>query len=137
MPNQAYAVTKQKLELRKNAVAANIEELPHLREPLARAEVLLPLLEGLTTEQASLTAGRQEVSKRLAGVADEAQKLTTLMDVAVRQKYGTRSEKLVEFGQQPFRSKPRVQKVGPDGQPLKRRSKKAAPPAEPPVPSNE
>ena len=132
MPNQAYAVTKQKLELRKNAVAANIEELPHLRDPLARAEALLPLLGDLTAQQASLTASRQEVSKQLAEVADQAQKLTTLMDVAVRQKYGTRSEKLVEFGQQPFRSKPR-RRVGPDGQPLKRSAKKA----EPPVPSNE
>lgn len=133
MPNQAYAVTKQKLELRRKAVAANLEEVPHLQESLVRAEELLPLFDDLTAEQASLTAKRQDVSKRLAEVADEAQKLMTYMDVGVRRHFGNRSEKLVEFGQRPFRSKPRLQKVGPDGQPLKWRSKKAGPP----VPSNE
>jgi hypothetical protein len=124
MPNQAYAVTKQKLELRIKAGTANIDEIPLLKEPLAKAIALLPLFEDLTAEQASLTASRQDVSKRLAEVADAALKLLTLMDVAVRQHYGNRSEKVVEFGQQPFRSKPR-RRLGPDGQPLKRSSKKA------------
>ena len=133
MPNQAYAVTKQKLELRIKAGNANIDEVPILKEPLLRASALLPLFDDLTAEQASLTANRQEVSKRLAEVANEAQKLLTLLDVAVRQHYGNRSEKLVEFGQQPFRSKPRP-RVGPDGQPLKRKSKKAQPPD---LPANE
>lgn len=132
MPNQAYAVTKQKLELRIKAGNANIDEIPILKDPLARASALLPLFDDLTAQQASLNAGRQDVSKRLAEVVDEAQKLMTVLDVIIREHYGNRSVKLVEFGQQPFRSKPRTVKVGPDGQPLKRRSKKEQP-SDPPA----
>jgi hypothetical protein len=128
MPNQAYAVTKQKLELRIKAGTANLDEIPIIKEPLARASALLPLFDDLTAEQASLTASRQEASKRLAEVANEAQKLLTLVDVAVRQHYGNRSEKLVEFGQQPFRSKPKSRKPGPEGRPLSRKSGKVQPP---------
>ena len=133
MPNQSYAVTKQKLELRIKAGAANIDEIPILKDPLAKASALLPLFDDLAAQQASFTASRQDVSKRLAEVADEAQKLLTLVDVAVRQHYGNRSEKLVEFGQQPFRSKPRP-RLGPDGQPLKR--KRGSKETQPPVPAS-
>ena len=120
MPYQRYAVVYQKLELRSKALAANIEEIRHLKEPLVRLDALLVLLKDLTAEQARLTALRQEVSKQIADLTDEAQKLMTFLDVAVRQHYGNRSEKLVEYGLQPFRSKPRVRRVGPDGKPLKR-----------------
>ncbi len=129
MPYQTYAVTQKKLELRSKSLAANIEELPHLEAPLARLDALLALLKNLTAQQASLTAARQEVSKQIAERTDEAQKLMTFLDVGVKQHYGNRSEKLVEFGQQPFRSKPRIRRVGPDGKPLKRTTVDAETPA--------
>jgi hypothetical protein len=128
MPNQAHVVTKDRLSLRIKAVRANREAFPHLEEPVAPAEELVGLQDNITLDQASLTAGRQEVTKKIGELVSEARKLLVLLDAAVRLRYGNRSEKLVEFGQQPFRSKPRVQKVGPDGEPLKR-SKKAKPPA--------
>jgi len=131
MPYQTYAVTRKKLELRSKALAANIEQIPHLEAPLARLDVLLALLKDLTAQQASLTASRQEVSKQIAELNDEAQKLMTFLDVGVKQHYGNRSEKLVEFGQQPFRSKPRIRRVGPDGKPLKRNAAHAEEPATP------
>ncbi len=131
MPYQTYAVTRKKLELRSKALAANIEEIPYLETPLARLDVLLALLKDLTAQQASLTASRQEVSKRIAEINDEAQKLMTFLDVGVKQRYGNRSEKLVEFGQQPFRSKPRLRRVGPDGKPVKRNAAHAEEPATP------
>jgi len=82
---------------------------------------VLTELKDLTAQQASLTAAKQEVSKRLGALNDAGQKLLTFMDVGVRQHYGTRSEKLVEFGQQPFRSQPRLRLVGEDGKPLVKR----------------
>ena len=133
MPRQSYLVTKEKLQLRIKTVTANIDAVPHLKDPLARAEVLLDRLDNLTAEQATLTAGRQQKTKEIDEVASEAKKLLVFLDAGVRHHYGNRSEKLVEFGQQPFRSKPRVQKVGPDGQPLPRSSKKKA---EPPAPAS-
>jgi hypothetical protein len=78
-------------------------------------------MKDLTAQQASLTAGKQEVSKRLAELVRGARKMLTFVDTGVKQHYGNQAEKLVEFGVQPFRSAPRVRLVGPDGQPLKRK----------------
>src|SRR5262245_54485739 len=58
MPYQRYAVVQHKLELWSQALAENIEEVPHLKEPLAKLIALLALLKELTVEQARLTARR-------------------------------------------------------------------------------
>jgi len=73
----------------------------------------------LTTEQANLTAKKQDVSKRIADLAREGNALVNVLDVTLRQHYGNRAEKLAEFGLQPFRSRPRIVRVGPDGKRLK------------------
>ena len=125
MPYQSYAKTLKKLELRVKALAANIEETPHLKLLLAQLEALLAQLKELSAEQARLTASRQEVSKQLAEVNDKAQKLMNVVDLGVKGHYGNRSETLVEYGLQPYRSKPRIRRVGPDGKPLKRKRKAA------------
>lgn len=128
MPYQKYAVVHHKVEFKAKALAANIEELPHLKPGLARLDELLVLLKDLTAEQARLTAMRQEVSKQIADLTDEAQKLMTFLDIGVKQHYGNRSEKLVEYGLQPFRSKPRIRRVEPDGKPRKRNADDAEAP---------
>jgi len=120
MPYQKYSIVLQKLELRSKALAANIEETPELVVPLARLDGFLASLRELTTEQARLTAARQEVSRQIAELMDKAQKLMTFVDLGVKQHYGNRSEKLVEYSVQPFRGKPRTRRVGPDGKPLKK-----------------
>jgi hypothetical protein len=122
MPYQRYTVIQQKLELRSKALAANIEETPHLMTPLAKLDALLALLKELTAEQARLTAARQEISKRIAEIMEQAKRLMTFVDLGVKQHYGNRSEKLIEYGLQPLRSKPRIRRVGPDGKPLKRKA---------------
>jgi hypothetical protein len=129
MPYQRYAVILHKLELRVQALTANIEEFPHLSGPLARLGEMLNVLKNLMAEQARLTAQRQEVSKQIAELSNQALKLMTFLDGGVRQHYGHRSERLTEYGLQPFRSKPRVRKVGPDGKPLKRKAGEDAPEA--------
>ena len=57
-------------------------------------------------------------------LAEEVTRLTAIVDAFKRAMFGRRSEKLVEFGLQPARSRPRLVFVGPDG----KRSK--VPPAE-------
>jgi hypothetical protein len=112
------------------ALAANIEEFPHLSEPLARLSEMLDVLKNFMAEQARLTAQRQEVSKQIAELSNQALKLMTFLDAGVKQHYGNRSEKLTAYGLQPFRSKPRVRKIGPDGKPLKRKAAEDAPQAQ-------
>jgi predicted transcriptional regulator len=124
MSNSTYAVTQKKIDLRKTAITANSAELPHLELPRIRLDAINTELKDLTAQQASLTAGKQEVSKRIADLVQAARKLLTFVDVVVKQQYGSRAEKLVEFGVQPFRSQPRIRLVGPDGQPVKRKNAK-------------
>lgn len=137
MPRLSTALAQQKLDLRSKALAENKEELPQLEIPAGQLITMAAELKDLTSQQASLTASKQEVSKRLADLTQAARKLLTFVDTGVRQHYGNRAEKLVEFGLQPFRSGPRVRLIGLDGQPVKRRRKAAqteeasAPPAEP------
>jgi hypothetical protein len=133
MAGKTSAVVRKKLELRTKALAANSAELSHLEVPRQQAVAVLTELKDLAAQQASLTAAKQEVSKRLGVLNDEGQKLLTFMDVGVRQHYGTRSEKLVEFGQQPFRSQPRIRLVGEDGKPLVKRPAQPEPPAPSPT----
>ena len=114
-----YAEGQQKMELRNKALSANTAELPHLELKRVRLNDLLIEVRSLTAEQASLQARKQDVSKRLAELMEEGNKLVAFLDAGVRQHYGTRAEKLVEFGLQPFRSRPRLVPVGPDGKRLK------------------
>jgi hypothetical protein len=137
MGRKKSAVIQEKLQLRRNALAANSTELPHMDVPRQKVEAVLTELKDLTTQQASLTAAKQDVSKRLDELNIDGKRLMTLVDAAVRQQYGNRSEKLVEFGQQPFRSQPRIRLVGPDGKPVKPSPTPEVPPAPPSSPPHE
>jgi hypothetical protein len=121
MPNTTYATTQKKMELRGKALAANSGDLPQLELSRVHLDSMTTEMKDLTAQQASLTASKQETSKRLADLAREARKMLTFVDTGVKQHYGNKSEKLVEFGVQPFRSAPRVRLVGPDGKPVKKK----------------
>jgi hypothetical protein len=121
VPGQSIAITQKKLELRRKALEANSADLPQMEVTRQTLDAVLTKMKDLTAEQASLTAAKQEVTKQLTELNGEAQKLMTFVDAGIRAHYGTRAEKLVEFGQQPFRSQPRVKLVLVDekGQPVK------------------
>jgi len=86
-----------------SSLSANTAEIPHLEGHRTRLADLLKQAQDLTTQQAALTASKQEVTKKLQGVMDEGKKVATFLRVGVRQHYGTRAEKLLEFGLRPFR----------------------------------
>jgi hypothetical protein len=52
-----------------------------------------------------MEATKQEATKRLQAVLVEGRKLATFLRSGVKQRYGDRSEKLVEFGLAPVRPK--------------------------------
>jgi len=131
MAGKTYAVIQKSLDLRSKALAANSVELPQLEISRGKLDGLLGEVKDLTAQQASLTASKQEVSKRLAELMRDGEILRGFLDAGVKEHYGNRSEKLVEFGLQPFRPQPRIRLVGPDGKPLKRSTVKAEPPAPP------
>jgi hypothetical protein len=137
MGRKKSALIQEKLELRRNALVANSTDLPHMDVPRQKAEAVLTELKSLTAQQASLNAAKQDITKRLEELNTDGKRLMTFVDAGIRQHYGNRSEKLVEFDQQPFRSQPRVRLVGPDGKPVKPGPTPAVPPAPPSSPPHE
>jgi hypothetical protein len=119
MATQTQADIQQRMDLRSKALAANNAELPQMELTRVKLDTMLDQVRDLKAQQASLTAAKQEISRRLAELLSEGKKLLTFVDAGLRDHYGTRAEKLVEFGLQPFRSQPRIRLVGPDGRPLK------------------
>jgi hypothetical protein len=92
------------------AVTANGAELTHLEGPRARLEKLVSDALEVAKQQAALTASKQEASKRLLKLLTEAQRVATGLRKLLKEHYGVRSEKLAEFGLQPFRGRPRKAK---------------------------
>lgn len=91
-------------------LAANAADLAHLETPRGKLEAFLRRAREITLRQAVLTAERQELSKEMKGIIGEGQRLSALLRAAVKEHYGPRSEKLSEFGLQPFRGrKPKPQ----------------------------
>lgn len=97
------------------ALAANAPELAHLEGPRARLDKILTEAQEVAKQQAALIASKQEASQRLRARVIEAQRVATGLRKLVTEHFGLRSEKLAEFGLQPFRGRPRKAKpAGPE-----------------------
>ena len=81
----------------------NRQELQHLEQSLARFEALLAQIPEAADQQAIHTAAKQEATKKFQILLTEGERQATILRLAVKEFYGIRAEKLVEFGLQPFR----------------------------------
>jgi hypothetical protein len=79
--------------------------------------VLLAQGVDLTKEQAVFRASKQEKTQQLQAVLAEGSRLATLLRNSVKQHYGPTSEKLAEFGLQPFRGRKVKPAPEPDPEP--------------------
>ncbi|MEA2602060.1 MAG: hypothetical protein QOF89_3052 [Acidobacteriota bacterium] len=95
------------------SIVTNSGDLPHLETHRTQLGEILGRAENLSSQQATLTASKQDVSKQLQDVMDEGRKLATFLRAGVKQHYGNRAEKLVEFGLRPFRSRRRLTDAQP------------------------
>lgn len=86
-------------------LTANAAELPHLEGSRTKLQGLTAEAVELIKQQKAFTAGKQEATQRLKVVITEGQRLATILRLAVKEHYGIRSEKLAEFGVQPFRGR--------------------------------
>lgn len=98
-------------------LAANSEELAHLEVIRQRFDILLSQAMEAANRQAVLTASKQEVSQQLQGVLTEALRMANFLLLGVKVHYGTRSEKLTEFGLQPFRGRKARKAPEPEAEP--------------------
>jgi len=97
--------TQSTWKLLSTSLAANAKDLPHLEGHRVELAGTLAKAEDLTAQFAALTASKQDISKQLAVLMEEGRKLATYLRVGVKQNYGNRSEKLVEFGIHPLRTR--------------------------------
>ena len=86
-------------------LTANAEELKHLEVSRAKLAAMAAQATELKKQQAAQRAAKQEASKQLQEMLTEGGRLTTLLRQALKEHYGIRSEKLAEFGLQPFRGR--------------------------------
>jgi hypothetical protein len=97
---------------------SNREELQHLETSRARLEEQVARLLEAADRQALHTAAKQQASQELLSFLKEAERLATILHLAVKQHYGIRSEKLVDFGLKPFRGRPRRPSSGAEPPPV-------------------
>ncbi len=83
------------------------ERKPYLAEPGSRLSNLLQQANGLSAEYSALTATKQDVGQRLQQTLREGDALAALLRNGARERFGIRSELLVQFGLKPFRGRPR------------------------------
>jgi hypothetical protein len=80
----------------------------NLEKPLTELKANLAELRVLASQQDFHQAKKQEASKRIRELIGEGNKRSTLLKIGLQQHYGNRSEKLVEFGIQPLRTRRRA-----------------------------
>ena len=89
------------------AARANAASLAHLQVSVDKLASMLENMGELILQQGALQASKQQVTSELNQSLDDGLRLLTFLRKGVREQYGPRSEKLVEFGMQPFRSRTR------------------------------
>ena len=105
--SQSYAAAVNEWEEILTALERNMEDLPQLEIPRDRLQTFVNQIRAFAADQAVHTAERQQATKRVDFLLVQGRKLATVIRTAVREHYGNRSEKLAEFGLQPFRGRPR------------------------------
>ena len=112
-----YSGILGELQRFQTSMEAKIGEIPHLEPSRVHFGQLRSRTQDLVRQQAAITAEKQLLSQQLKAAFVDGRRLATLLRKGLQQHYGIRSERLTEFGLQPFRGR------------------KPPKPTEPPVPS--
>ncbi|HYO15464.1 MAG TPA: hypothetical protein VE685_19900 [Thermoanaerobaculia bacterium] len=92
------------------SIEANSADLAHLEFSRLKLSGTLDRVVDITKQQSALTASKQEMTRQLREALAEGNRLATVLRLAIKEHFGIRSEKLAEFGMQPFRGRPRKAK---------------------------
>jgi hypothetical protein len=103
-----YGVTLNGWERLLGSMEANAGDFPQFDTYRAQLKAMLDGARDASAQQAALAAEKQQATQRLQSVLADGRKLANFLRNGVRQRYGNRSEKLVEFGLRPFRSRIRA-----------------------------
>jgi hypothetical protein len=103
-----YGVTLNGWERLLASLEANAQDFPQLESYRAQLKAALEATRETSAQQAAMTATKQEASKRLQGMLADGRKLANFLRNGIRQRYGNRAEKLVEFDLKPLRPRART-----------------------------
>jgi hypothetical protein len=88
-----------------SALEANAVDLAHLDGPRLLLAKILDEAQGIAQQQAALRASKQEASRKVKELMVKGQRVRSGLRILLQQNYGIESEKLEEFGLQPFRGR--------------------------------
>ncbi|HKG34709.1 MAG TPA: hypothetical protein VKB22_13280 [Gemmatimonadales bacterium] len=103
-----YGVTLNGWERLLASCEANAKDFPQLETYRALLLTMLVQVREISAHQTAMAASKQEATQRLQALLTEGRKLATFLRNGVRQQYGNRAEKLVEFDLQPLRGRTRT-----------------------------
>ena len=92
-------------EVTGTGVALNQPQLQHLDGHRIQLQESTVQFKELSTQFNALTTSKQEVNKEMQALFRRMETLVAYLRTGVRQHYGKDSEKLIEFGLQPYRGK--------------------------------
>ena len=110
-----YSGTLGDIQRFQTSLEGSGSQVPHLEAGRVALGEKLGLAQDLAKQQAALTATKQELSQQLKTAITDVRLLATVVRKGVKQHFGSRSEKLAEFGLQPFRG--RKSKPAPTAEP--------------------
>lgn len=100
-----YGATLNGWERLLASMEANPEDFKTLEDYRVKLKSMLDTARQASAQQAAMDAAKQEATQSLQSLLTEGRKLATFLRGGVKQRYGDRSEKLVEFGLSPLRTK--------------------------------
>jgi hypothetical protein len=114
MPRENYAITVDTWRRLGYGLEANAGDYPHLEGHRLKLDEMTERANTLLTRRNALDAEKQAVTTELQTLLEEGRKVATFLRLGMKEIYGNRSEKLIEFGIRPFRRRSRST---PDGEP--------------------
>ncbi|HEY9422479.1 MAG TPA: hypothetical protein VIW92_13770 [Thermoanaerobaculia bacterium] len=127
MPNVPYAAVMREWEVLLTGVAANAADLPFVAEYRTQLEAELTGVKEAIQRQTALQAAFQQETRVVEGFLERGKVLAVNVKAGIRTRYGNRSDKLVEFGMRPLRSRRRATSEVKRKRKEKEEEEKAAP----------
>ena len=103
-----YGVTLNGWERLLASLEVNTQDFPQFESYRTQLKAMLEAARESAAHQAAMAATKQEATKRLQGTLADGRKLANFLRNGIRQRYGNRAEKLVEFDLKPLRPKLRT-----------------------------
>ena len=110
MARQNQADTLLRFKRLLDALPEDPPELPELKTARAKLGAMHDRLQTLYAEQAAMTAAKQAATREIETVLEEGRRTANFLRLGLQTHYGKTSERLVEFGIQPFRGRSRRKK---------------------------